>query len=68
MIPQHELRIGNWGKEERAGAFFQIKKGIDIDKHSKSFLPILITPEVLKKNENQFIYGKSYVNCDLSVI
>lgn len=49
MIPQHELRIGNWVLEENSGALFQIQKGIDIDSYSKKFLPIPITPVILKK-------------------
>jgi hypothetical protein len=49
MIPQQELRIGNWVLENNSGALFQIRKGIDIDNHSNSFLPVPITPEVLKK-------------------
>jgi hypothetical protein len=50
MIPQHELRIGNWVMEENSGAFFQIGKGIDIDNHSKSLVPVPITPVVLTWN------------------
>lgn len=49
MIPQHELRIGNWVLEENSGALFQINKGIDIDNYSGKFLPVPITPVILKK-------------------
>jgi hypothetical protein len=49
MIPQHELRIGNWVLEESSGDLFQIRKGIDIDHHSKNYLPVPITPVVLEK-------------------
>ncbi|MCU7552638.1 hypothetical protein OCK74_26195 [Chitinophagaceae bacterium LB-8] len=54
MIPLYELRIGNWIMNNNSGAYYQIKKGIDIDHHSNSFLPVPITPEVLGK------YGFSF--------
>ncbi len=49
MIPQYELRIGNWIMKNNSGEYYQIRKGIDIDNNSKSFLPVPITPEVLAK-------------------
>jgi hypothetical protein len=49
MIPQQELRIGNWVLKNKSGALFQIKKGTDIDNFSQSFLPVPITPSLLEK-------------------
>jgi hypothetical protein len=49
MIPVHELRIGNWMMNDSSGTYHQLQTGVDLDQHSSSFSPILITPEILAK-------------------
>lgn len=49
MIPQHELRIGNWIKKNDSNENYQISMGVDIDHYSNRSFPIPITPAVLEK-------------------
>jgi len=49
MIPQQELRVGNWIKEDESGQLFKIANGADIDSHTTGFSPVAITPDLLEK-------------------
>jgi hypothetical protein len=49
MIPPQELRLGNWVIKDQSEQCIEVKNGADIDEGSPDYLPVAITPEVLKK-------------------